>query len=261
MGILNVTPDSFSDGGTFMDPEIAVEHALQMIAEGADLIDIGGESTRPGAQPVTVEEEIRRTVPVIEKLRAKTDVLISIDTMKSKTAFQALEAGADIINDVSGFEFDEKMADVAAGSGAGVVLMHMKGTPQTMQTNPDYEDPVREVFHYLEKRIAFAVDRGVKRKNIVIDPGIGFGKTLEHNLQLLRRIPDFAATAPVMIGASRKSMIGKILEREDPNQRLAGSLGVAGWSAAFGAHILRVHDVLDTCDVCRIVDTLCNGDL
>jgi len=188
-------------------------------------------------------------------------VLISIDTMKSETAFQALEAGADIINDVSGFEADPKMVDVAAESGAGVILMHMKGTPQTMQDNPTYEDAVGEVLHYLEKRIAFAMSCGVRRECIVVDPGIGFGKTLDHNLQLLRGIPELGQSAPVLIGASRKSMIGKLLDREDPNQRLAGSLGIAAWSTALGAHILRVHDVIDTCDVCRIVDTLCTGEL
>ncbi len=261
MGILNVTPDSFSDGGNFVDPDAAVDHALQMAAEGADIIDIGGESTRPGAEPVAVEEELRRTVPIIGKIRAQSDVLISIDTMKSAVAFQALEAGADIINDVSGFEADPDMVDVAAESGAGVVLMHMKGTPQTMQQNPSYADAVGEVFHYLEARMAFAVSRGVKRESIAADPGIGFGKTLEHNLQLLRGIPDLAKSAPVLIGASRKSMIGQLLDRKDPAQRLAGSLGLAGWAAARGAHILRVHDVIDTCDVCRIVDTLGAGDL
>jgi len=261
MGILNVTPDSFSDGGDFVDPDDAVKRALQMVEEGADIIDIGGESTRPGAAPVSVEEEIKRTVPVIKKLRAQSDVLISIDTMKSETALRALEAGANIINDVSGFEADPKMLDVAAESGAGVILMHMKGTPQTMQDNPTYEDAVGEVLHYLEERIAFAVRGGVRRECIVVDPGIGFGKTLEHNLQLLRGIPDLGKSAPVLIGASRKSMIDKLLDREDPNQRWAGSLGIAGWSAALGAHILRVHDVIDTCDVCRIVDTLCIGEL
>lgn len=261
MGILNVTPDSFSDGGNFVDPDAAVDHALQMAAEGADIIDIGGESTRPGAAPVAVEEELRRTVPIIGKIRAQSDVLISIDTMKSAVAFQALEAGADIINDVSGFEADPEMVNVAAESGAGVVLMHMKGTPQTMQQNPSYADAVAEVFHYLKARMAFAVSRGVKRESIAVDPGIGFGKTLEHNLQLLRGIPDLGTSAPVLIGASRKSMIGQLLDRKDPAQRLAGSLGLAGWAAARGAHILRVHDVIDTCDVCRIVDTLAAGDL
>lgn len=261
MGILNVTPDSFSDGGHFLDPEIAVQHALQMVEEGANIIDIGGESTRPGAASVSVKEEIKRTIPIISNLREQSDVLISIDTMKADVASLALEAGADIINDVSGFEADPNMVGVAADSGAGVILMHMKGTPQTMQDNPTYEDAVGEVFHYLEERIAFAVSRGVRRECIVVDPGIGFGKTLEHNLQLLRGIPDLGKSAPVLIGASRKSMIGKLLDREDPDQRLAGSLGIAGWSVALGAHILRVHDVIDTCDVCRIVDTLCIGEL
>ncbi|MDF7823078.1 dihydropteroate synthase [Pontiellaceae bacterium B12227] len=261
MGILNTTPDSFSDGGDFSDPSAAVERALQMAAEGADLIDIGGESTRPGAEPVSVKEEILRTVPIIGKIRAHSDVPISIDTMKAETAFQALEAGADIINDVSAFEADPEMAGVAAESKAGVVLMHMKGSPKTMQDDPNYGNAVQEILHYLQSRIDYATERGVDADRIMIDPGIGFGKTVEHNLELLRTIPMFGKTAPVLIGASRKSLIGHLLNREDPAQRLAGSLGVAGWSALCGAHILRVHDVIDTCDVCRIVDTLCEGDL
>ncbi len=260
MGILNVTPDSFSDGGAFNDPGAAVEHALQMIEEGADIIDIGGESTRPGAEPVNAKDEMRRTLPVIRQLRAQCDIPISIDTMKAAVARAAMEAGADIINDVSGFEADPAMAGAAADCGAGVVLMHMKGTPKTMQRQPAYDNAVDEIRSYLHNRVEWAVNCGVLRESIVIDPGIGFGKSLEHNLQLLRGIPDLAAAAPVLIGASRKSMIGKLLNRENPAARRAGSLGIAGWAAAHGAHILRVHDVIDTCDVCRIVDTLSAGE-
>lgn len=261
MGILNVTPDSFSDGGDYSNQTAAVERALEMIEEGADIIDIGGESTRPGAKPVSVADEIKRTVPIISKIREKSDVLISIDTMKAEVAFQALEAGADIINDVSALENDPDMVRVAAESGAGVVLMHMKGSPTSMQDNPSYANVVEEVSSYLKGRFEFAQANGVRADRIVLDPGIGFGKTQEHNLDLLREIPTFGKMAPVLIGASRKSMIGNLLNREDPAQRLAGSLGIAGWSAQQGAHILRVHDVIDTCDVCRIVDTLLDGDL
>jgi len=261
MGILNVTPDSFSDGGDFSDPSAAVARALEMAAQGADIIDIGGESTRPGAEPVPAEEEIRRIVPVIEKTRAQSDVFISIDTMKAEVALRALEAGADIINDVSAFEGDAGMAEVAAKIGSGVILMHMKGSPQTMQDDPDYGNVVREVGTYLEGRLDFAEHCGVQRDRMVIDPGIGFGKTLEHNLALLRRLPELATGgSPILVGASRKSFIGQVLGRDTPAERLAGSLGVAAWAALQGAHILRVHDVIDTCDACRLVDTLLAGE-
>jgi dihydropteroate synthase len=262
MGILNVTPDSFSDGGDYSDHIAAVDRALEMAAQGADIIDIGGESTRPGADPVSVKDEIRRTVPVIEKIREQSDIPISIDTMKSEVAVRALEAGANIINDVSAFESDDAMAGVAAQYDAGVVLMHMKGTPKTMQDNPAYENVVVEVRNYLQERINFLAEQGVDRDRIVIDPGIGFGKTLEHNMELLRGISDLAECgSPILIGASRKSFIGHLLERENPAARAAGGLGVAAWAVMQGAHLLRVHDVIDTCDVCRIMDTLYSGDL
>ena len=256
MGILNVTPDSFSDGGDYSDPSATVERALRMVDEGADIIDIGGESTRPGAEPVSVEEEIKRTVPIISNIRALSDIPISIDTMKAETALEALEAGADIINDVSAFEVDPSMADVAARTKAGIVLMHMKGSPKTMQDDPSYGNVVEEIQGYLQDRIDVATTLGVESDRIMVDPGIGFGKTVEHNLELLHGISRFGKMAPVLIGASRKSLISHLLNRDDPTQRLAGSLGIAGWSAIQGAHILRVHDVIDTCDVCHIVDTL-----
>ncbi len=262
MGILNVTPDSFSDGGDFSDLSTAMDRALEMVEQGADIIDLGGESTRPGAEPVSAEEEIRRTVPLIEKLRAQSEVFISIDTMKAEVAERALDAGADIINDISAFEGDDQMAGVAAQTRAGVVLMHMKGSPQTMQDNPDYGNVVREVGTYLKSRIDFAVARNVEHDRIVVDPGIGFGKTVEHNLQLLRGLPELAECGcPVLVGASRKNFIGQILDRDNPTERLAGSLGVAAWAVMRGVHILRVHDVIDTCDVCRLVDTLFAGGL
>ena len=261
MGILNVTPDSFSDGGDFSDPSAAVDRALEMVAQGADIIDIGGESTRPGATPVPAAEEIGRTVAVIEKIRAQSEVFISIDTMKAEVALRAVEAGADIVNDVSAFETDERMAGVVAQTQAGLVLMHMKGSPQTMQDNPGYGDVVVAVCAYLEDRLDFAARCGVARDRMVVDPGIGFGKTVEHNLQLLRGLPALAECgSPILVGASRKSFIGQILDRDNPAERLAGSLGVAAWAAMRGAHILRVHDVIDTCDVCRLVDTLLAGE-
>jgi len=261
MGILNVTSDSFSDGGVFVDPDAAVNHALEMIAQGADIIDVGGESTRPGADPVSSEDEIRRTVPVIARIRERSALPISIDTTKSDVARLALEAGADIINDISAFESDPKMAGLAAESGAGVILMHMKGTPKTMQSNPDYGNVIEEVCDYLTSRIDAAIQHGVARDRIVIDPGIGFGKTLGHNLALLRALPALAGCGyPLLIGASRKSFIGQLTGRKAPKDRRAGSLGTAAWAVANGAHILRVHDVLDTCDVCRMLDTFISGD-
>ena len=255
MGILNATPDSFSDGGKFQTLELAVARGLQMAAEGADIIDIGGESTRPGAQPVQTLEEIARTVPVIKKLREKTDALISIDTRKAEVARAALAAGADIINDISALA-EPGMAAVAAESGAGLVLMHMLGTPETMQNNPQYADVVSDVRNFLEERTAFAAARGIAPEQITIDPGIGFGKTDEHNLALLKGIPLLTALGrPVLIGASRKGFIGRMLGGR-PDERLAGSLAVAGFSIMRGAHILRVHDVKESCDAARLVDKL-----
>lgn len=261
MGILNTTPDSFSDGGSYFDPAAAVDRALEMIAQGADIIDVGGESTRPGADPVQALEEIRRTVPIIGKIRAQSDVPISIDTMKAEVAFQALEAGADIINDVSALEGDAEMAGVAAESLAGVVLMHMQGSPRTMQNDPEYGDVVHEVGAYLKTRMDVAAEAGINRDRLVIDPGIGFGKTVEHNLQLLRGLPRLARCgAPLLVGASRKSFIGRLLRKGPADERLAGSLGAAAFAVMGGAHILRVHDVLETCDVCRLLDTLNSGE-
>ncbi|NOU35221.1 MAG: dihydropteroate synthase [Kiritimatiellaceae bacterium] len=255
MGILNATPDSFSDGGKFLALEKAVVRGLQMVEEGADIIDIGGESTRPGATPVQALEEIARTVPVIKKLREKTDALISIDTRKAEVARAAVAAGADIINDISALS-DSGMAAVAAESGAGLVLMHMLGTPETMQNDPRYDDVVFDVRNFLEERTAFAVSRGIAPEQIALDPGIGFGKTDEHNLALLNGIPALAASGcPVLIGASRKGFIGR-LTGKNPDDRLAGSLAVAGFSILHGAHILRVHDVKESCDAARLMDRL-----
>jgi len=260
MGILNVTPDSFSDGGKFLALEKAVAHGLQMVEEGADIIDIGGESTRPGAKPAQASEEIARTVPVIKKLREKTGTLISIDTQKAEVARAALTAGADIINDISALA-DPGMAAVAAETGAGLVLMHMQGTPETMQNNPRYDDVVSNVWNFLEERMNFAVARGVAPEQIALDPGLGFGKTDEHNLALLKGIPQLAAAGrPVLVGASRKSFIGRILGG-GTDERLAGSLAIAAFAVLRGAHILRVHDVKESCDAARLVDTLQTNEL
>jgi len=260
MGILNTTPDSFSDGGKFQGLEKAVERALEMVEEGADIIDIGGESTRPGAEPVPASEEMERTVPIIGKLREQSDCLISIDTQKAEVARAAVAAGADIINDVSALA-DPAMVNVAAETGAGLVLMHMQGFPGTMQKNPQYVDVVGEVINFLEERMAFAVGRGVAGAQVVLDPGIGFGKNDEHNLALLNGISSLAAAGrPVLIGVSRKSLFGRLLGRE-VDDRLAGSLAAAVFAAMRGAHILRVHDVKESCDAVRLVDTLRTNEL
>lgn len=249
MGILNVTPDSFSDGGKFMDVSRAVEHARDMADAGADIIDIGGESTRPGAEPVSAGDEVRRVLTVIERL---PDLLISIDTMKAKVAARALAAGARIVNDISALGFDKCMLDVVREHGAGVVLMHMQGTPANMQQKPRYDDVVREVRSFLEERVAFAVAGGVTREQIAVDPGIGFGKTVEHNLKLLAQLEQLRGIGcPMVVGASRKSFIGG-----QPEQRLAGSLAAAAWAAANGANVVRVHDVAETVDVVRMIDAI-----
>lgn len=258
MGILNVTPDSFSDGGLFKDVSQAVEYGLQMVEDGADIIDVGGESTRPGASPVSAAEEVERILPVIEGLTAASRVLISIDTMKSETARYAMEAGAHIINDVSAGLHDPRMAELASEFGAGVVLMHMRGEPRTMQKNPVYDNVVQDVFRYLEQRRDSFLAAGVAGSQLAVDPGIGFGKTVDHNLSLLRGISDLAGLGhPVLIGASRKSMLGKLLDI-DVRERRAASLGVAAYCAMRKADILRVHDVKDTCHIAAIIDILEN---
>lgn len=255
MGILNVTPDSFSDGGRFGSPEEAVEAGLAMFAEGADIVDVGGESTRPGADPVTPDEEAARVLPVVEELAGAG--CVSIDTRNAATARAALAAGAAVINDVSGFR-DPAMIEVAAASDCGVVVMHMLGEPKTMQAEePHYDDVVVEVRDYLATQAAMLEEAGMVRDRIAIDPGIGFGKTVEHNLTLIRDVGEFAATGyPVVLGASRKSFIGAVLGIEDPKQRVAGSLAVAAFAWLRGAHVLRVHDVRETVEVLRMVEAL-----
>jgi dihydropteroate synthase len=243
MGILNVTPDSFFNGGRFGREEEAVAHGLRLVAEGADLIDVGGESTRPGAEPVPVEEEIGRVVPVIRLLRKKVGVPISVDTTKAEVAEAALSAGADIVNDISALRFDPKMPRVVAKAGAGLVLMHMQGTPRDMQASPHYQDVVREVREFLAERVEAAVDAGIDRAQIAVDPGIGFGKTTEHNLWLLRRLTEFSELGqPILVGPSRKSFIGQILNLP-VEERLEGTLAACAVAVARGADIVRVHDV------------------
>lgn len=243
MGIINVTPDSFSDGGLYFNKEKAVDRGLELAEEGADIIDIGGESTRPGSDFISTEEELMRTVPVISALRKKTDVLISVDTTKSEVAEAALDEGADIINDISSFRFDPKMLSLAAQKDIPVILMHMKGTPKNMQLNPFYEDLLAEIRGFLEERIATAQAYGIKKEKIIIDPGIGFGKSLKDNLTLIKSLKFLEPIdRPILIGISRKSFIGKILSLP-PQERTEGTIASAVLSIINGAHILRVHDV------------------
>lgn len=243
MGVLNVTPDSFSDGGSYFDPAAALNHARELIADGADIIDVGGESTRPGSEPVSVEEEIRRVCPVIRAIRAESDVLISIDTSKAAVAEEAMNAGADIINDVTGLTGDPAMPEVAARSGAGVVLMHMQGEPRTMQVAPHYEDVVAEVREFLRQRISLALSYGMAAERLAIDPGIGFGKTQEHNLALLRETGRLVALdRPVLIGVSRKSFLGRITGSTAMEDRAWPAVAVTSFCREAGAHIFRVHE-------------------
>ena len=271
MGILNVTPDSFSDGGQHLDTARAVARARQMLAEGADIIDVGGESTRPGAPAVSAAEELRRVLPVIEQLIQELEgeppgkpiggavrqephpPILSIDTTKALVANRALAAGARLINDVSALQQDPEMLPVVREFGAGVVLMHRQGTPATMQQNPHYSDVVREVREFLGERIEFALARGVKKTQIAVDPGLGFGKSVEHNRQLVAGLEQFRSLdCPILVGASRKSFIGQLLNRP-VSERLAGSLAVAAWAVAHGARIVRTHDVAATVDVVRLI--------
>lgn len=254
MGILNVTPDSFSDGGKYLDPDRAIETALQMQHDGADIIDIGGESTRPSSEVVPGDQELQRVLPVITGLKDQLAIPISIDTSKALVATAAIDAGAEIINDVTGLEGDPKMAGVAADRHVGVCLMHMQGTPQTMQDNPHYVDIVAEIEAYLIARRDQCVAHGIRRDRICLDPGIGFGKSHQHNIELLRATRRFAAIdSPLLIGHSRKGFIGKLLGERDGN-RTAATLGVSLALAAAGASVLRVHDVKETVDALTLFE-------
>jgi dihydropteroate synthase len=245
MGVVNVTPDSFSDGGLYLDPEAAIAHGIELYDEGAAILDIGGESTRPGAEPVPVEEELRRVIAVIEGLaEARPAARLSIDTSKAAVAEAALDAGASLVNDVTALRGDPEMASVIAAAGAGCCLMHMLGDPRTMQHDPRYEDVVADVKAFLEERIAYAVAAGVDERRILVDPGIGFGKTVEHNLELLRRLDELVALGrPVVIGTSRKSFLGKLTGRSDPADRVPGTIATCVLALERGARIFRVHDV------------------
>jgi dihydropteroate synthase len=244
LAILNVTPDSFSDGGRFRDPAVAVDHGLRLVAEGADLLDVGGESTRPGATPVPLDEELRRVVPVIRELAKRTSVPISVDTMKAEVARQALEAGATVVNDVTGLRGDPAMTSVCAAARAGVMVMHMQGDPRTMQLDPRYDDVVKTVGDFFAERIVTLAACGVAAESVCLDPGIGFGKRTAHNLTLLARLGEFQRFGrPVCLGVSRKRFYGDVCGRET-HDRLAGSLAVASFAVAAGAaQVLRVHDV------------------
>jgi dihydropteroate synthase len=269
MGIVNVTPDSFSDGGRFLDPEAAVAHGIELAEQGADILDVGGESTRPGAAPVPADEELRRVVPVVERLAATTNVPLSIDTTKAAVARAALDAGATIINDVSAGRSDPEILGVSAVVGAGYVVMHMQGEPRTMQADPRYDDVVAQVGDFLADRIEVARAAGVAEGALAADPGIGFGKTVEHNLRLLAGLPALAERVgvPVLVGTSRKTFVAKVLARAGAasgdlpvDQREEGTLATVVWAVERGASIVRVHDVLPAVRAVRLLDALHSAD-
>ena len=260
MGVLNVTPDSFSDGGQHFDPAVAVARGLQMVAQGADIIDVGGESTRPGSEDVSADEQICRVVPVIEELAQTAEKPISIDTSSSVVARRALAAGAGIVNDVSAGRADQQMFELLAEVGCPVVLMHMLGTPADMQSQPHYEDVVGEITAFLARAIDNATAVGVHRDRIIIDPGIGFGKTVEHNLEILRRLGEFHRLGrPILLGTSRKSFIGRVLDQDSPKDRLWGTAATAAIAVAAGVHILRVHDVAQMRQVADMAHAIVAG--
>lgn len=257
MGVLNVTPDSFSDGGEFNTPAAALAQAQAFVAAGADMIDIGGQSTRPGAAEVSLEEELERVLSVLQVVRSDISVPISIDTTRSIVAKAAVSAGADVINDISGGTFDPEMLPTVAQLGVPIVLMHMRGTPQTMQKLTDYQDLIGEIYHFLASRIQLAKDLGIDKSKLIIDPGIGFAKNYEQNLEILRRLSCFnSLNCPILVGASRKSFIGRILNQPDPKARVWGTAAACCAAIAAGADILRVHDVQAMHDVCRVADAI-----
>lgn len=256
MGILNVTPDSFFDGGKYVNTESAIKRGLEMIEEGADIIDVGGESTRPFSEPVSTEDELKRVIPVIEGIRSRSDILISIDTYKARVAYEAIHAGADMVNDISGLGFDNEMAETIAKSDAFVVIMHIKGTPQNMQINPAYMDVIGEIKAYFKERIGFALSSGIKREKIIVDPGIGFGKRVEDNLRIIKELHRFKELgAPVLIGTSMKSFIGHVTD-SPLLERVEGTLASIAISVWNGADIVRVHDVKKALKVIKFVDAV-----
>jgi len=256
MGILNVTTDSFSDGGQFIDRDIAVNHALEMEKSGADIIDIGGESTRPGAEPVTMEEELDRVISIIEGIRSNSNVCISIDTYKADVADKALSAGADMVNDISGLQFDERMVNVVRAANVPVIIMHIKGTPRNMQQDPHYENLMEEIVAYFQERVEFCHEHGIKNENIILDPGIGFGKRLQDNFELLRELKQISDLGfPVLSGPSRKSFIGLTLDLP-VDERVEGTAAAVTASILNNANIVRVHDVKEMKRVAIITDTI-----
>ena len=257
-----MTPDSFSDGGLFLDADAAVEHGLRLAAEGADILDVGGESTRPGAGPVAEDEELRRVVPVIERLASDGRARLSIDTTKVAVARAALDAGASMVNDVSAFRFDPGMPALVAETGAGCCLMHMLGEPRTMQEDPRYDDVVSEVKAFLEERLAFAVSEGVDEEGVWLDPGIGFGKTVEHNLELLRRLDEIVAIGrPVVVGTSRKSFLGRLVGGRAEGERLPGTIATNVLALERGASVFRVHDVAQNADALAVAAATVRTDV
>jgi len=254
MGVINVTPDSFSDGGLFLDPKEAIAQGLRLEAEGAAILDVGGESTRPGAAAVSADEELRRVLPVLEGLAdAGAEAQLSIDTSKAEVAAAGLTSGATLVNDVTALRADPEMAEVIAAAGADCCLMHMLGDPRTMQRDPRYDDVVSEVKAFLEERMAFAIASGIEERRIILDPGIGFGKTLDHNLELLRRLDELVAIGrPILIGTSRKSFLGRITGRENPADRLAGTIATCVIAYERGARVFRVHEVAPVADALKV---------
>jgi len=257
MGVLNVTPDSFSDGGNFFDAETAVEHGLRMAAEGAHIIDVGGESTRPGAEAVTTEEELRRVIPVIEQLRRKSEVIISVDTSKAEVARAALQAGAWIVNDVTGGRGDDEMMPLVAETKSGFIIVHMQGTPQTMQIAPRYTNVISEIFDFFRQQYARTIVYSIDPMAIAFDPGIGFGKTLEHNLELLAQLERLrACDRPIVIGVSRKSFLSKLINSAQVSDRLAPAVALTSLLRARGADVLRVHDVKENVNALRVTEAI-----
>jgi len=256
MGVLNVTPDSFSDGGLFVHPEAAVRQGLAMASEGAAIVDVGGESTRPASDPVSVDQETERVVPIVETLHGRVAARVSVDTSKAEVARRALAAGAAIVNDVTALRADPEMAGVVADAGCPICLMHMLGAPKTMQDDPRYGDVVGEVLRFLEERLAFAVAEGVREEQVLLDPGIGFGKTLEHNLLLLRHLDRFVELGrPIVLGTSRKRFLGAILDAE-PQDRLFGTVATTVMGALAGAAVFRVHDVRPNVEALRVTEAV-----
>ena len=257
MGILNVTPDSFSDRGQYFDRGLAIKRAHEMVEEGADIIDIGGESTRPGSEPVSLQEEIARTIPIIEEISKKIKVPISIDTYKAEVAKRAMDAGASIVNDISGLRFDPEMPKVVSKYKVPVIIMHIKGTPKNMQTNPIYKALIPEIMDYFRESIRLAVESGIAEDKIIIDPGIGFGKTFDHNLEIIKNLHEFTLLEkPLLVGPSRKAFIGKILADAPASERLEGTAAAVAISILNGANIIRVHDVKEMKKVALVADAV-----